>query len=164
MMEIKKQIGNEFWTDEAKVNIPANRIRKSEKLRETSAYNLAKEASKINELLLKFKDNISKACEAVTQAVRAEADVQNKEGKGNFTWFNFDRSIKIECSVSEQISFDDTLIGLCKEKLDEYLSASLAGSSDSELINQLVQDAFQNTKGRLDAKKVMTLSRAEFMF
>jgi hypothetical protein len=79
------------------------------------------------------------------------------DGKGNYTWFNFDRSVKIEVSVNERIEFDDLTIKACKEKLDEFLSENV--TSKHEMIKQIVTDAFSTTRGKLDAKKVMSLLR-----
>ena len=78
-------------------------------------------------------------------------------GKGNFTWFNFDRSIRIEVSISDRIDFDDIAIEASKEKLDTFLSENL--DSKTDFVKDLVIDAFSTTKGKIDAKKVMSLMK-----
>ncbi|HLP52249.1 MAG TPA: DUF3164 family protein [Chitinophagales bacterium] len=158
------QTKEQTWKDEAGIPVPGVRITKSEKLREAAAYKLAKGALKLNSDLTSFKDEMRKQCEAVVDCVRREAQMQDKaakETKGNFTWYNFDRSIRVECSINEQIEFDDTLLALCKEKLDEFLHRTMGGSENAELVSNLVKDAFSNTRGRLDAKKVMSLLKYE---
>ena len=77
--------------------------------------------------------------------------------KGNFTWFNFDRSIKIEVSISERIDFDDLAIKAAKEKLDAFLSESL--DSKMEFVKDMVIDAFSTSRGKIDAKKVFQLMK-----
>lgn len=163
-LNITKQTKETTWKDEAGIPIPAARISKAEKLRETLAFNLATKAAKLNEQLTACKDEMKQACDAVVEAARAEAKMANKEAKetkGNFTWFNFDRSIKVECTINDQIAFDDLLLQMCKEKLDEFLNRALHGSDNAEMISQLVKDAFSNTRGKLDAKKVMNLLKYE---
>src|SRR5690606_39592899 len=41
------------------------------------------------------------------------------KGKGNATFYNFDRSIKVEVSVDAPVKFDEMTIELAKAKLDE---------------------------------------------
>ena len=77
------------------------------------------------------------------------------KGKGGFTWKNFDGSIKIESSVSESIKFDDLGIIACKEKLELFLNNNL--ESKDAFIKQMVLDAFETSRGKLDAKKVLSL-------
>lgn len=157
MIIIKQTPAQKIWKDEAGLEIPFNRITKSEKLRENLSFALAQEAKKISGKLADFKTVIREACQEVADAVRAENNVEKKDSKGNFTWYNFDRSIKVECSINEQIDFDDTLIQLCQDKLTEFLNRSLEGSENALMVRELVQDAFQTSKGKLDAKKVMSL-------
>lgn len=163
-LNISKQTKEKIWKDEAGIPIPAERVSKAEKLRETLSFDLAKKALKLNEQLTGFKDEMKQACDAVVEAVRAEAKLaqkENKETKGNFTWFNFNRSLKVEQTINEQIAFDDIKIALCKEKLDEFLNRAMHGSDNAEMISQLVKDAFSTTRGKLDAKKVMSLLKYE---
>lgn len=156
-MELLKQTGCANWTDEAGIQIPANRITKVEKLKENKAFTLAKEATKITKSLSDFKELIRGIFAEVEAAERAEAKVEKKPGKGNFTWYNFDRTIKVECNINERIDFDQTQIGFCKELLDQYIDENIGAEGEAVLIKELVKSAFSNTKGRLDAKKVMSL-------
>lgn len=157
-MNVKKQTpSDKLWKDETGLEVPFNRITKSEKLREVKSYQLVTEAAKINAKLKEFKELIREACTDVANAVREENKMVKKDSKGNFIWFNFDRSIMVECNINEQIAFDDTLIALCQEKLNEFLSRTLEGSDNAIMIRELVKDGFENTRGRLDAKKVMSL-------
>jgi len=151
----KQNPKDQFWLDETGIKIPSNRLRKSEKLRENKAFTALTKAMAINSDLVAFKELIKEATQEVLTAVYTENDVVKKDSKGNFTWHNFDRSIKVECSINERIEFDDTLITLCKDKLNEFISDNLKGTD--EFVHALVVDAFHNTKGKLDTKKVMSL-------
>jgi hypothetical protein len=79
------------------------------------------------------------------------------EQKGNFTWYNFDRTIKIEVSINDRIEFDDLQITACKQKLDEFLNEQL--DSKTEFVREMVTDAFSTSRGKLDAKKVLSLMK-----
>jgi len=145
------------WIDENGLEIPVGRVTKAEKLRERAADRLLREASKINDKLGSFKDLMSELCDKVWHESMEEAGADPEKHKGNHTWYNFDRSIKVEVSISERIDFDDVLIAAAKEKFDEFLSSNTSGVD--EMIRALIMDAFSTTRGKLDAKKVMSLVR-----
>jgi hypothetical protein len=65
--------------------------------------------------------------------------------------------MKVEVSVQERTEFDETLIELAKNKLDEFLNNSV--STDDEFVKQFVVDAFSKHRGGLDTKKILSLLR-----
>ena len=147
---------DKVWLDEKGLAVPYGRTTKSERLMERQSGKLYHEAEKLHERLSTFKAQIRTICQEVYDAFMAEHACE-KARKGNFTWYNFDRSIKIEVSVNERIDFDDMFITGCKVKLDEFLSKHV--ESKDAFIKQLVLDAFETSKGKLDAKKVTSLLR-----
>lgn len=157
VVKIQKR-DDKLWEDEKGLQVPYSRTTKVERMMERYSAKLMNEAVKINEKLSSFKAQIQTICNEVYDAFMAEHDnVKSRKGKGNFTWYNFDRSIRIEVSIKERIEFDDLSITACKDKLDDFLSANV--ESKDEFIKQLVLDAFETSRGRLDAKKVMSLLR-----
>ena len=143
------------WVDEQGVELPAARITKAEKLAEKTAERLYKQAAKINDALAAFKTAMIADCNGVKAAVYDENGQDPEKNKGNFTWYNFDRSLKIEVNISERIDFDETLIQLCQNKLNEFLDNNV--ESKDGFVKQFVIDAFSKSRGGLDAKKVMNL-------
>lgn len=144
------------WTDETGIAVPFNRLSKSEKLKEQIAGSLLKTALKINAGLLTFKTDIDKALVSVRESLIEEKKL-HKKSKGNLTWYNFDRSIKIELNVNETIQFDEGLIAAAREHLDSFISKNVQGTE--EVVRELINSAFQNTKGGLDSKKVLSLMK-----
>lgn len=145
----------ELWTNEAGQAIPANRITKAEKLREKTAHRIATQAAELSRRLADFKTYFAESCTQVVQAVLAELEkAPNK--KGNYTWYNFDQSIRIECAVSEAIRFDEMLIEAAKEQLLKVISENISGD---DFIKEIVIDAFQTTSGKLDTRRVLGLRR-----
>lgn len=151
-------MNTKIWKDETGLVIPANRVKKSEKLRESVTDRLLAKAIRLNRALNDFKTEIANASDQVFSAVVEENGGQVKEDrKGNFLFYNFDRSIKIETDAQERIEFDDALITVAKQHFDEFIKANSSGID--EMIRQLILDAFNTTRGKLDTKKVMNLVR-----
>jgi len=145
---------NTVWKDETGMEIPYNRITPLERMKEKSAQNILVSAVKLNKNLTEFKAMIWKLCDDVFTQAMSQNGTQ-KATKGNFTWYNFDRSIKIEVSISDRIQFDDLNIKSAKALFDEFLNDSI--DPKIEFVKELVNDAFSTSHNNLDPKKVMSL-------
>jgi len=148
-----QKTNQESWKDETGTLCPIKFVKGLARLKERSAATLLNNAKKINEDLIAYKKQMKKLCDEVYNKAMKEMEVEKQ--KGNFTFYNFDSSIKIEVSISDRIDFDALLIEGCKSKLDEYLDSKL--ESNEEFLKNLVMDAFSTTKGKLDSKKVLSL-------
>lgn len=149
-----QKVKEKQWTDETGSVVPIDYISLGNRLKERSAGSLLKNAKRLNKQLKKFKAKTQELCDKVYKAMLEEFKAK-ADSKGNFTWFNFDRSIKIDVSVSERIDFDDLTIKACKQKLYEFLDANL--DAKQAFVKEMVTDAFSTSRGKLDAKKVMSL-------
>lgn len=156
-MNISKQKSSDkLWTDEAGNHIPYDRTTKYERAAEVSVHKMAVEAQKIHEKLSTFKDLLRLEAERL-YALFVTENGQIGKGKGSATFYNFERSIKVMVKVNDQITFDENTIELAKEKLDELISDGLEGAKD--FVKPLVMDAFNNSTGRLDTKRVLGLKK-----
>lgn len=151
MAKAKKQ-----WIDPKGLIIPADRVTKIEKQKERTADKLLKGAQDINNRLQIFKDVCLQEIEDLYTKALAEKGVDVADRKGNYTFYNFDESIKIEANVNERIDFDDTCIEAAKAKFDEFLNHATE-SLDDKFIRTLINDAFATKRGKLDTKKVFDL-------
>ena len=148
-------MSKKIWKDETGIEIPANRITKSEKMREAVTEKLLKNAEKLNMLLSKFKDEFITAADEVYVTILEENGAKASDRKGNFIFYNFDRSVKVETDVQERIEFDDAMITVAKQHFDEFLTGNTNGIDD--MVRELILDAFSSTRGKLDTRKVMGL-------
>jgi hypothetical protein len=146
---------DKVWTDEEGMKLPYDRLKKGEKFKESIAEKLYKQAMKVSEGLEKFKAEMIEQCQLVMNQTYADHNQNPEKSKGNFTWYNFDRSCKIITKVNDRTDFDQTLIELCQNKLNEFLNETV--ETKDGFIKQFVTDAFSQSKGQLDAKKVMSL-------
>lgn len=156
-MNIKTQIQEKTWKDETGADIPANRITKSEKLRERLIYKAAKDASSISKQLVEFKGKVVSHVQQIIDAVVLENEGKAITKKGSITLYNFDGSIKIETNVSERIDFDDILLQQCKAKLDEMLNDNLTSIDD--FIKEIIMSAFETSKGKPDHRRLLGLKK-----
>jgi hypothetical protein len=147
---------DEFWFDESGNKIPYSRTTKTERLMETKGAKLLREAKSLNTKLSEYKALFAEICEDVYKKFLIERDVKT-ERKGNFTWYNFDRSIKIETKFSESITFDELLITSAREKFNQYFSENITSKDD--FAKEIVMKAFETRNGQLDPKKIFDLLR-----
>jgi len=147
---------NQLWVDESGVKIPYSRITTTERLKEKNAGKLLKDAIEANKRLAALKTLVQKYTDEVITAFATENNV-NRVNKGTITWYNFDRSIRIEADVSEKIAFDELSILAAKELLDSFLSQNI--NPKVEYVREMITDAFATSKGKLDTKKVLSLMK-----
>lgn len=158
-MELKaitQKPNEKVWTDESGNQVQVSRLSGSEKLKERISYKILRDAVRLHNELLDFKDKVRKACEEVYNTYHAEQNL-TPGGRGNFTFYNFNRTIKIEVSVNDRIEFDALGITTAKQLLDEYISENV--STKHDVIKQLIIDAFSTTRGKIDSKKIINLIR-----
>ena len=149
----------EYWTDENGMRVPYKRTSKAERLAERRSGKAIKEALKLNRLLGEFKRYLTEASREVYEAFLKENGIKNPGKKGNYTWYNFDRSIKIEVDAREAIEFDEILISAAREKFLDFIDRNV--TAKNEFIKELILQAFETRKGKLDVKKILTLTRYE---
>ncbi|MEO8589433.1 MAG: DUF3164 family protein [Flavobacteriales bacterium] len=146
---------DKVWKDAKGIEVPYTRITARERLQEKNAQVVFAAALKVEQQLKDLKQLVLFAHGQVLTALKAAEGVDVKETKGNKVWYNFDRSICIECDVQDRITFDDLLIAAAREKLNAFLKAAV--KSEVEFVTELVTGAFETTNGKLDSKKVMGL-------
>lgn len=152
-----QKVSDKFWTDESGNMVQTSRLTATEKLMEKNSERIYKRSVEINELLKRFKNDVQKWCDEVYQMYIKEKKLDNKVPKGNFTFYNFNRTVKIEVNVNERIEFDELGIHASRKLLEEFLKENVQTQDD--VIRQLILDAFSTRNGKLDTKKVLNLIR-----
>jgi len=150
---------DKFWQDEQGTAIPVNRINRVERMHERYAGKIVKKALDLNKRLLDFSTMLAELSQEAFDGYMASKGI-DKKTKGNFTWYNFDRSVKIEVNVNEPIVFDSLTITAAKEKLDAFLDKNIGAKND--FVKAMVIEAFQTQRdGNLDVKQVLKLTAHE---
>ncbi len=145
-----------IWVDESGNQVQYSRLSQTEKLSERVAGKILQESIKLHNALSELKEYIARASQEVYEMYYKERNL-TPEGKGNYTFYNFDRTIKVEINVNDRIEFDELGIKAAKELFDEFLSEQI--STKLDVIKQLVLEAFSTRNGKLDVKKIMNLIR-----
>lgn len=145
------------WYDEAGEAVPYNRLRASEKLKESLLNKVHVKAEKLHEELALLKTLIRHSVECIRDAVAGESDGVYKEGKGNSFIYNFNGSIRLEVSISDRIEFDALLLDQCKLKLDEFLKKNI--NTAESFISDIILKAFETSRGKVDVKKILGLKK-----
>lgn len=150
-----------LWTNAAGDGVPVKYVPQLDKVKESLAAKVVKEAIKAETHLLEFHQLLKNAFAEVASMVKEEFDIKAKKkpAKGNITWYNFDKSVKIEAQVNEISKWDNALMTEALTLLNTYMDASLGETA--QLIKDLVNSAFATSRGMIDSKKVFQLLKYE---
>ncbi len=135
--------------------IPSKLIRKVDKKRHDAALRFYAEGIKLHEKLKAFKEKMMADCDKLYKDYLADYNVELKENsRGGYTMSTLDKEIQVEFSVGQRIQFDDR-IDAAKVKFFDYIDEITKGANPE--LRQIVETAFQTTRGKLDPKKIMQL-------
>jgi hypothetical protein len=143
------------WKDAKGVEVPYTRTDALERLREKNAAILHKEALELEKRIAAFKLKTLDLHREVVEANAKKHEVDLSKSKGNHTWFDFARTVKVEADMQEKVQLDDMKVAAAHEKLMALLKDTV--KSEVEFLPELINSAFENTKGQLDTRKVLSL-------
>lgn len=150
------------WRDADGQEVPYKFVPAADRMKESLAGTLLKKALKVEKQLEDFYNELKDGFDKVYQQMLADYNLKygkERKIKGSYAWFNFDKSIKIESSISDLIKWDDAMMSEAREYLDKYLAKNLTDTN--ELIKGLAQAAFSNAKGMIDTGKVFQILKFE---
>lgn len=151
------------WVNAAGDQVPLKFVPKSDKQKEAHAGKIYRAALNVEKVLNEFYDLMREALEEIQKVVKEEYELkakkEKKQGKGSFTWYNFDKSLKVEADVNDIVKWDEALMTEALQLLNQYIDNSL--NETNVLIKKLINDAFANSKGMIDSRKVFQLLKYE---
>lgn len=142
------------WRNHKGQAVPTAYIPVIDKKKDRVARKIVKKALWYNNKIRDFKQDLLSSCDEIHNEILAKANIDQTDIKGNYTITSFDKSIKIEISVSEKIDFDER-VELAQIKINEYIQ-SKTKDVDHDLL-ELINSAFSTSKGRLDTKRILGL-------
>jgi hypothetical protein len=142
------------WTDHRGNEVPRQYVDRFDVKKEAVIGKLTTDAMALNRRLAQFKEKAFGEADELYAEMLKNADLARSDRKGNYTLYNFDKSVKLTVDVSDRIEFDEN-INFAQQKINDFLVEKTNGA-DAELA-VLVNNAFSTTKGRLDTKRIFQL-------
>lgn len=142
-----------MYTTHDGYKVPASAVPTLDKKKDTLVNRLVKKSKSMHEKLTDLKEEITTKCDDMFEQMLAENNVK-QDHKGGFTLTSYDKTLKIEVSISKRLEFDDR-IEMAQMKINEYLEEVTQDSSED--IRKIINAAFKRTKGTLDSKRVFQL-------
>lgn len=161
MVKIHKSTDT-VWHNAAGDAVPFKFVPQVDKQKESLAGKIHTAALKVEASLTALHELVTEATTAVQSWMKTEYAIKHKKAKKEakaFTWFNFDRSIKIEADVNDIIKWNDALLTEAHTLLNEYISGEIGDTH--QLIKGLVNDAFSSSRGAIDSRKVFQILKHE---
>jgi hypothetical protein len=138
-------------------DVPVTAIGKIDLKKNQTAIKIAEKFKEMAVRLQNLKDFAFDAADEIyeLQLKAYEIDGRDVERmKGNFTFFSYDKRIKVEVNIGQKLEFDDK-INLAKAEIDEYLKEITEGQNSDIMI--IVNNAFTTVRGKLDPKRILQL-------
>ncbi|MBS1642740.1 MAG: DUF3164 family protein [Bacteroidetes bacterium] len=152
-----------IWTNAAGDDVPLKFVPKVDKVKESLSNKIRKMALEVECSIQQFHNFMNDCFIEVDKLIKEEYSIKNskekKKGKGSLTWYNFDKSIKVEADINDIAKWDNALMTEAQELLNQYISSNL--SENNDLIKGLVTDAFSNSKNQIDSRKVFQILKYE---
>ena len=143
--------------------VPFRYVPPSDRKKEVHAGAILTKALMIEKDMQDLFSRMNKAFDEIRDMIAKEYEHAYKkpkpEGKGGMTFFNFDRSIKVEAKVDECVKWDQALITEALHLFNQYINQNMTEAN--ELIAGLVKSAFANSKGMIDTGKVFQILKYE---
>ncbi len=150
---------NTTWVNAAGDAVPYKFVPKIDKDKEAIASKIHKAALNVQAGLNALYQQMDDAFKTIRTMIDAEYELKNskkkKESKGSLTWYNFDRSLKVEADMNDIVKWDSALMTEALEHLNKYLSSGLTDAN--VLIQGLVKSVFSNRRNMIDTGKVFQI-------
>jgi hypothetical protein len=153
---ITKQTSKDtYWIDEKGDKIPYNRLRKEERNREVETHKLLGHALKVNQALVDYKEEMRKICKKIYDQEMKAMGADPSKAKGNFTFYNFNQTIRVKVAIHEPVKFSDSAISAAKQFFDNFMEESITTKED--FLKDLINKAFEAKNGQLDSRRIFDL-------
>lgn len=146
------------WVNGKGEEVPSSAISAYDKRKDKIALSLAKKAQKVSDDLAKLHADFEESIKNLFVDYLSEKGVKLDEVKGSFTFYSYDKSIKVEVKNADQITFDDTIL-VVQAKLDEFVE-SISGEMNTDY-SVLIRNAFKTRRGQLDKVRLLGLFEYE---
>jgi hypothetical protein len=141
-----------MWVDQDGKEVQTRFITPFDRDKQKRAVRIFKAAQKVAQELDKLKSMMAEDIEAIQDVHCKDRQVG---ATPTFSFTTYDRRLKIERTRNERVLFDDNLLAAAHSKFKNWLSGFT--EDKSQILVELVMDAFTQVKGKPDTKKLLSL-------
>lgn len=138
-------------------DVPITAIAKSDLQKDKVSRKLGDKFKEMSLKLQHLKDWAFDEADAIYELQLKAYEIDGRDVdkmKGNFTFYSYDKQLKVEVNIGQKMEFDDK-INLAKAEIDAYLQEITEGFSND--IVTIVNHAFTTVRGKLDHKRILQL-------
>lgn len=151
-MNKKYESNPKTWLDQDGKEVQTRFITPFDRNRQKRAVRLFKKAQEVAKQLQELKAMMAEDIQAIQDVHCADRQVA---ATPTFSFTTYDRSIKVERSRNERVVFDENLLSASHTKFKNWLSGFT--EEKSQILVDLIMDAFTQVKGKPDTKKLLSL-------
>jgi hypothetical protein len=153
----KVQTGDS-WVDDQGVLVDKKRLFTHETKAERAAVRLFNLGLKIQEELRELAEDADASSEDIRTSYMKHKEKETEEKSSHsFTFYSFNKNIKVEKLVIAQIEYRDEEVKQCRQVFEEFLKEFGTEEDEAKMLKELVLSAFTTKRGKFDSKKLDTL-------
>lgn len=153
----KIDIPHGYWENGRGEFVPETSVKPLDKLRDGFVRGLFAKAKEQHDQMAMLKRHLIEEIDAFLELSFDEYGEKPRSVKGNLTYYCFDKRLKIEVAVGEQITFDER-IQIAKEKIDRCIRKW--GDGAHPALMTLINEAFQvDHTGKISSSRVLGLRK-----
>jgi len=157
-MEAKKIQSGPSWAQDNGSLVDKKRLFPYEVKAERTAVRLYNKALKIQELLNDLMEDAENSVTDVqTKYEQSKPDSKEFTVDKSFTFYSFDREVKVEKVVQALTGHREEEIAMSKEYFEKYINEIEYPGDNIIVLKRLVMDAFTTKSGKFDYKKLDAL-------
>lgn len=147
----KKIQTGESWIDDKDIYVDKKRVFSHEITAERNAVKIYNESIKVQKSLKSLYELLNQSTNKVQGT-----ETDDLKPKKNFTFYSFDKSVKVEKLVQSLPEYDNDKIKSAKEKFDLYIDKTKKDEVDGYLLGivELIKSAFETKSGKFDKSKL----------
>lgn len=157
--QVEVQVPRGYIEDSQERLVPIRRVKPADLERDRLVKDLVREAERIHELLVEFRDRSMDAVDGFVEKAAREYGTSMSGDKGNITLASYDGRLRVQIAVTEYLQFDEKL-EVARKLIGECLKRW--GRNADTKIKTVVREALRvDKRGQVDTKRILGLRRLD---
>ena len=157
--QVEVQVPRGYIEDSQERLVPIRRVKPADLERDRLVKDLVREAERIHELLVEFRDRSMDAVDGFVEKAAREYGTSMSGDKGNITLASYDGRLRVQIAVTEYLQFDEKL-EVARKLIGECLKRW--GRNADTKIKTVVREALRvDKRGQVDTKRILGLRKLD---